>query len=68
MPDYPTSGMRAATSSAAEGSSRVATATGAVKQLITELSHDPANAFKQIDDGFLKPHLLLDQGKGPGNV
>ena len=63
---YPTSGVRAGGSSVAEGSSRVATATGAVKQLITELSHDPANAFKQIDDGFLKPHLLLDQGKGPG--
>lgn len=61
---YPTSGIRAESST--EGSSRMATATGAVKQLITELSHDPANAFKQIDDGFLKPHLLLDQGKGPG--
>ncbi|KAH7074437.1 Sodium/hydrogen exchanger family-domain-containing protein [Paraphoma chrysanthemicola] len=63
---YPTSGNRAEEPSAAEGSSRVATATGAVKQLFNELSHDPANAFKQIDDGFLKPHLLLDQGKGPG--
>jgi sodium/hydrogen exchanger-like protein 6/7 len=63
---YPTSGIRPGASSAAEGSGRVATATGAVKQLINELSHDPANAFKQIDDGFLKPHLLLDQGKGPG--
>ncbi|KAF2026069.1 sodium/hydrogen exchanger [Setomelanomma holmii] len=63
---YPTSGNRAEESSAAEGSSRVATATGAVKQLFNELSHDPANAFKQIDDGFLKPHLLLDPGKGPG--
>lgn len=61
---YPTSG----TSSRANGGepSRVATATGAVKQLISDLSQDPAAAFKQIDDGFLKPHLLLDQGKGPG--
>jgi sodium/hydrogen exchanger-like protein 6/7 len=63
---YPTSGHRADESGAAEGSSRMATATGAVKQLFNELSHDPANAFKQIDDGFLKPHLLLDPGKGPG--
>lgn len=62
---YPTSGIRPIGSSAAEGS-RVATATGAVKQLFNEISHDPANAFKQIDDGFLKPHLLLDSGKGPG--
>lgn len=57
---YPTSGHRPP-----EGPGRVATATGAVKQLISEISHDPANAFKQIDDGFLKPHLLLDP-KGPG--
>lgn len=61
---YPTSGNRP--SGYAEGSSNFATATGAVKQLFNEISHDPANAFKQIDDGFLKPHLLLDQGKGPG--
>lgn len=60
---YPTSGHR---SNAGEGSSMVATATGAVKQLFNDISQDPANAFKQIDDGFLKPHLLLDPGKGPG--
>lgn len=70
-PLYPTSGHRMAETGPAEGSSRVATATGAVKQLFNELSHDPANAFKQIDDGFLKPHLLLDPGHGkpgPSNV
>lgn len=61
---YPTSGNRP--SGFAEGSSRVASATGAVKQLLTDISHDPASAFKQIDDGFLKPHLLLDPGTGPG--
>lgn len=61
---YPTSGNRP--SGYGEGSGRVATATGAVVQLFNDISHDPANAFKQIDDGFLKPHLLLDQGKGPG--
>jgi sodium/hydrogen exchanger-like protein 6/7 len=59
---YPTSGIRPVET----GSSRVSMATGAVKHLFNEISHDPANAFKQIDDGFLKPHLLLDQGKGPG--
>ncbi|EDU40727.1 sodium/hydrogen exchanger 8 /H(+) exchanger 8 [Pyrenophora tritici-repentis Pt-1C-BFP] len=67
---YPTSGHRPSGSASANdgggGPSRVATATGAVKQLFNEISHDPANAFKQIDDGFLKPHLLLDPGKGPG--
>ncbi|KAJ4303152.1 monovalent cation:H+ antiporter, CPA1 (nhx1) [Kalmusia sp. IMI 367209] len=70
---YPTSGSiaRVGTSGGGEAS-RVATATGAVKQLISDISQDPANAFKQIDDGFLKPHLLLDPGKnsgaGPSNV
>jgi sodium/hydrogen exchanger-like protein 6/7 len=70
-PLYPTSGHRMAESGAGEGSSRMATATDAVKQLFNEISHDPANAFKHIDDGFLKPHLLLDPGQGkpgPGNV
>jgi sodium/hydrogen exchanger-like protein 6/7 len=65
-PMYPTSGHRMDESTAAEGSSRMATATDAVKQLFNDISQDPANAFKQIDDGFLKPHLLLDPGKGPG--
>ncbi len=70
-PLYPTSGHRMAETGAGEGSSRVATATDAVKQLFSELSQDPANAFKHIDDGFLKPHLLLDPGQGkpgPSNV
>ncbi|PVI07597.1 sodium/hydrogen exchanger [Periconia macrospinosa] len=67
---YPTSG--SVSRSTGNEQSRVATATGAVKQLISDISQDPANAFKQIDDGFLKPHLLLDPGKGsasgPSNV
>ncbi|OCK78026.1 sodium/hydrogen exchanger [Lepidopterella palustris CBS 459.81] len=66
---YPTSGSSNASSSTAPSGSepsRVASATGAVKQLISDLSEDPAGAFKQIDEGFLKPRLLLDQGKGPG--
>jgi sodium/hydrogen exchanger-like protein 6/7 len=70
-PLYPTSGHRAEASAPEGSSSRVATATGAVVQLFSDISHDPANAFRQIDDGFLKPHLLLDPGQGkpgPGNV
>lgn len=64
---YPTSGQthRSMAGSSSEPS-RVTSATGAVKQLISGLSQDPAGAFRQIDDGFLKPHLLLDPGKGPG--
>jgi sodium/hydrogen exchanger-like protein 6/7 len=65
---YPTSGSAARGRTGGE-SSRVATATGAVKQLFSEISHDPAAAFKQIDEDFLKPHLLLDpKGPGPNNV
>lgn len=70
---YPTSGStgRAGVGGGGEPS-RVATATGAVVQLFSDISQDPAHAFKQIDDGFLKPHLLLDPGKGsasgPSNV
>lgn len=66
---YPTSGT-ASSSSAADQPGRVATATGAIKQLISDLSQDPAEAFRQIDEGFIKPNLLLDpsHGKGPGAV
>lgn len=66
---YPTSGTTNASSSTAGGSSepsRVASATAAVKHLFSDLSEDPAGAFRQIDEGFLKPHLLLDPGKGTG--
>ncbi|KAF2638887.1 sodium/hydrogen exchanger [Massarina eburnea CBS 473.64] len=71
---YPTSGSteRLGSSGGIAEPSRMTTATDAVKQLFSDISHDPASAFKQIDDGFLKPHLLLDPGKGsgsgPGNV
>ncbi|KAF2490552.1 sodium/hydrogen exchanger [Lophium mytilinum] len=65
---YPTSGTNVGPVASGSSSepSRVASATGAVKQLFSDLSEDPAGAFRQIDEGFLKPHLLLDQGKGPG--
>lgn len=65
---YPTSGT--AHSNTASGHtgehSRLATATGAISQLFTGLSEDPASAFRQLDEGFIKPTLLLDQNKGPG--
>jgi sodium/hydrogen exchanger-like protein 6/7 len=60
---YPTSGVAGPSGGAGE-SSRITTATDAVKQLFSDISADPAQAFKHIDDGFLKPHLLLDPGKG----
>lgn len=43
------------------------TATGAIRQLLS--TEDPASLFKQLDDDFIKPHLLLhgDGGRGGGS-
>jgi sodium/hydrogen exchanger-like protein 6/7 len=41
----------------------ISSATGAISQLISDLSEDPAGAFSKIDEGFIKPHLLLDPGR-----
>lgn len=64
-PPYPTSGTRE--NSMPQGRLAGATAavqgmTGAVSQLISGISEDPANAFRQIDESFIKPRLLLDPG------
>jgi len=71
---YPTSGSRegAAVTTAqgmlagtvAGATAAVTGVTGAVSQLISGISEDPANAFRQIDESFIKPHLLLDPGGG----
>jgi len=56
------------------GGSRIGAATGAIGQLISGLTEDPAGAFRSIDERFIKPNLLLDpqggggKGHGPGNV
>ncbi|PSR90419.1 Sodium/hydrogen exchanger family-domain-containing protein [Coniella lustricola] len=39
-------------------------AAGTLKQLLT--SEDPSALFKQLDEDFIKPHLLLDDGRGRG--
>jgi len=41
------------------------TASGAISQLLHGTSDDHAAWFKQLDEGFIKPKLLLDGGKGP---
>ncbi|UKZ95112.1 uncharacterized protein TrAFT101_009964 [Trichoderma asperellum] len=43
------------------------TATGAIRQLLS--TEDPASLFRQLDEDFIKPHLLLhgDGGRGGGN-
>ena len=39
-------------------------ATGAISQLFTGTSEEHAAWFTQLDEGFIKPHLLLDHDKG----
>ena len=69
-PQYPISGIRADLSTPPRDTStptgRIANATSAVTQLISGITEDPASAFRQIDEGFIKPHLLLDPGNGGG--
>ncbi|PVH73547.1 sodium/hydrogen exchanger [Cadophora sp. DSE1049] len=55
---YPTSG-----SVAHEAPS--ITASGAISQLLHGTAEDHAAWFRQLDEGFIKPKLLLDGGKGP---
>jgi sodium/hydrogen exchanger-like protein 6/7 len=66
---YPTSGQRPgrSDSEAQNMGGRIANAAGAVSQLISGLSEDPAGAFRQIDEDFIKPHLLLDHGHNSGH-
>jgi sodium/hydrogen exchanger-like protein 6/7 len=40
------------------------TASGAISQLLHGTAEDHAAWFKQLDEGFIKPKLLLDGGKG----
>lgn len=53
--------------SPAEPASEPLTARGAIRQLLT--SEDPASLFRQLDEDFIKPHLLLhdDGGRPPGH-
>ncbi|KAI9746321.1 MAG: monovalent cation:H+ antiporter, CPA1 (nhx1) [Claussenomyces sp. TS43310] len=40
------------------------TASGAINSLINSTAEDHAAWFKQLDEGFIKPKLLLDGGRG----
>jgi solute carrier family 9 (sodium/hydrogen exchanger), member 6/7 len=69
-PPYPTSGARSdpnllgRETNTGTPQGRIANATSAVTQLISGITEDPAGAFRQIDEGFIKPRLLLDPGAG----
>jgi sodium/hydrogen exchanger-like protein 6/7 len=56
---YPTSG------SSNQHDTPHMTASGAISQLLHGTAEDHAAWFKQLDEGFIKPKLLLDGGKGP---
>ena len=43
-------------------------ATGAISQLFSGTSEEQAAWFTQIDEGFIKPRLLLDQNRKGGGV
>ena len=53
--NYPTSGQREAPP---------VSASAAIRQLFT--ANDPQALFKQLDEEYIKPHLLLDSGNGSG--
>lgn len=66
------SGNGEGSSSAAAGRDRSVTlsegaksAAGALKQLLT--AEDPSALFRQLDEDFIKPTLLLDDGRGRGS-
>ena len=56
---YPTSG------SSNNNEAPHITASGAISQLLHGSAEDHAAWFRQLDEGFIKPKLLLDGGKGP---
>ncbi|KAL7972628.1 sodium/hydrogen exchanger [Trichoderma sp. SZMC 28014] len=68
-PNPPGSGEGSAFMSPAEPASNSTpiTASGAFRQLLS--TEDPASLFRQLDEDFIKPHLLLhgDGGRGGGN-
>ncbi|KAI7280785.1 sodium/hydrogen exchanger [Hortaea werneckii] len=59
---YPVSGSRTS-----ESHQQGMTARGAFSQILNATSEDAGNLFNRIDEGFLKPHLLLDPGGGHGH-
>ncbi len=63
---YPTSG----TAHAEQAGEGHLTARGAITQLFSGNVEDQAGWFRQLDEDFIKPTLLLDQhhgGKGAGS-
>lgn len=60
--EYPTSG---STRVDGGGGGPLITASGAINSLLHGTAEDHAAWFRQLDEGFIKPKLLLDGGHGP---
>src|SRR5277367_632221 len=54
------------TGGAAEGNQNYAGMTGSVRQLLSRTAEDHAAWFRHLDEDYIKPKLLLDQGQGQG--
>ena len=48
------------------GSTGAASHTGRIRDLLRGATADHTAWFKQLDEDFIKPHLLLDQHQGQG--
>jgi sodium/hydrogen exchanger-like protein 6/7 len=60
------SGNNASQGGGSGGTSTTLTARGAISTLLNATSEDAGNLFAQLDENFLKPHLLLDPNSGRG--
>ncbi|KAL1584429.1 hypothetical protein WHR41_06361 [Cladosporium halotolerans] len=64
---YPVAGSRASSSADQQAQAHAhMTARGAFNSILNATSEDAGNLFNRLDEGFLKPHLLLDPGNGSG--
>ncbi|KAI9704700.1 MAG: monovalent cation:H+ antiporter, CPA1 (nhx1) [Bogoriella megaspora] len=63
---YPTSGSRPDNQQRSTSEHNNFTAGNAISQLFSSTSEDAANWFSQLDEGFIKPKLLLDPKSGGG--
>ena len=64
----PTRGSARMTAEHAAGSDVHLSASGAISQLLSGTSDEQAAWFTQLDEGFIKPKLLLDQNRKGGGV
>ena len=51
---------------AGEGSQNYVGMTGSVRQILSRTAEDHAAWFRHLDEDYIKPKLLLDQGQGHG--